>query len=138
MAIVTPFKLHNKRTTRGCSLSIRLKIFAIWLVSSAFSIPDAINTSLEEVVDPENMTAPILICSPYPFALNEYNIGVVLGKFLVYFVLPVVFIVLVYSLMARQLISSTDIVPSHGNQQQLQKQMQTRKSLAKVGVEDVL
>ena len=81
----------------------------------------------------------MLAKSPYPFALNEhnYNIGVVLGKFLVYFVLPVVFIVLVYSLVARQLISSTDMVPSHGNQQQLQKQMQTRKSLAKVGVVEV-
>lgn len=138
VAIVTPFKLHNKRSTRGCSLSIKLKILAIWLVSAAFSIPDAINTSLEVVEtmeDPSNVTEPILICSPYPFALSpQYHIGVVLGKFLVYFVLPVVFIVLVYSLMARQLISSTDMVPSHGNHQQLQKQMQNRKSLAKVGV----
>ncbi|GAU98466.1 hypothetical protein RvY_09608-2 [Ramazzottius varieornatus] len=136
VAIVTPFKLHNKRSTRGCSLSIKMKILAIWLVSAAFSVPDAINTSLEVVEtmeDPSNVTEPILICSPYPFALSpQYHIGVVLGKFLVYFVLPVVFIVLVYSLMARQLISSTDMVPSHGNQQQLQKQMQNRKSLAKL------
>ncbi|OQV13333.1 Neuropeptide CCHamide-1 receptor [Hypsibius exemplaris] len=133
-AIVTPFKLHNKRAARGCSTGIQVKIMTIWGIAIFFSIPDALNTTLEEIESQDNQTI-YYACSPYPIALgHDYHISLVVGKFLVYFVIPVFVIVLVYSLMARQLIFSADFLPStaQSNQQQLQKQMKTRKSLAKL------
>ncbi|XP_055330274.1 neuropeptide CCHamide-1 receptor-like isoform X2 [Paramacrobiotus metropolitanus] len=132
-AIVTPFKLHNKRSTRGCAPAIKIKIVAIWIVSILCSLPDAINTTLEEIMMADGLNYHA--CSPYPNQLGiEYHITLVLCKFFVYFVIPVSLITVAYGLMARQLLSSADFLPSSapGNQQNLQKQMKTRKSLAKL------
>jgi bombesin-like receptor 3 len=137
-AIVTPFKVHNKkRSIRACSMGIRLKIISIWLFAACFSIPDSINTTLEDIRSMED-NVTYYACSPYPNSLgNDYHIGLVLGKFMIYFLIPVIFIAFVYGLMARQLIFSADFLPAtlladQTNQQQLRKQMKTRKSLAKV------
>lgn len=111
-----------------------MKILAIWLVAAVFSVPDALNTTLEEMFTPDNSTIHYA-CSPYPQLLGyQYHIILVLVKFFVYFFIPVSLITVVYGMMAKQLMSSADFLPAtaQANQQQLQKRMKTRKSLAKL------
>lgn len=131
---MTPFKLHNKKSSRGCSVAIRLKVTAIWLLSIAFSVPDGLFTALQvTMVGPDDVTYHA--CTPYPDFLGDtYHTILVLSKFCVFFVVPVFLITIVYTLMAIQLMASSRFFPvgGPGNQQQLFKQMKTRRSLAKL------
>lgn len=125
-AIVNPIRRHI--STKALTLII---IMVIWLVSVLLAIPAVVFTSVEEgyIV---NSNETVLYCTPFPKYLSKgYSQGVVIFRFLVYYVIPLCVIAGFYSLMARHLVLSTYNLPGEQGQQQ-SSQIQARKKVAKM------
>lgn len=126
-AIVAPMrKLHP--SGRGSRLTIFVVIF-IWLLSILFALPAAVATS---VISKVYGKASFDICYPFPDKWKHFGYPkiIVLGKFIVYYVIPLFIIAVFYALMARHLLISTQNMPGEPRGQQ--RQVKARKKVAKM------
>lgn len=128
VAIVDPMaKLTGctQRTTVGIAL-------AIWLLSALLAIPDAV-VSREVIVEIPNGT--LGHCSPYPPELGTvYEKVACIGRFLIFFFLPILTIGFFYTMMARMLIRSGDSLPTESKTGAANhhRQIAARKKVARV------
>ncbi|GFG34895.1 hypothetical protein Cfor_07356, partial [Coptotermes formosanus] len=129
-AIVDPMrKLHTagggRRATR---LTILTAVF-IWVLAIVCAMPAAV-ASYIRVIEIGN-TKSINICYPYPESWGEvYAKSMVIGKFIIYYAIPLIIISVFYLLMARHLILSTRNMP--GEMQGQARQIRARKKVAKM------
>lgn len=93
------------------------------------SLPDATTSILLEV--PVNSGEMIYICYPFPKWLPPWYKKVnILGKALIFYVVPLMVIATFYLLMAKSLLAASQDMP--GEQRGVVKQLQTRKKVAKI------
>ncbi|KAK2716633.1 neuropeptide CCHamide-1 receptor-like [Artemia franciscana] len=125
-AIIDPL---GKYLHKGSRVTI-LTVISIWLASSLIAVPTAINTRVETVRanviyrdngELYNKTKDTDFCSPYPLAWlsTGYHHGIIIGRFIVYYALPLVVISYYYIRMAlhlmRQASGVTGDMMRHGN-----------------------
>ncbi|RXG64425.1 Neuropeptide CCHamide-1 receptor [Armadillidium vulgare] len=124
LAIVSPFKrVHNNgQTTIIVTISI-------WILAIILSLPDALFSILLDVlVGPDKI---VYICYPFPDWLPPwYRKANILGKALVFYLIPLLIIATFYLMMARSLLAASKNVL--GELQGVQKQLKTRKNVAKI------
>ncbi|GAB1605780.1 neuropeptide CCHamide-1 receptor-like [Argonauta hians] len=133
IAIVDPMAKHKSRmivragTTAGC----------LWVVSLLLGIPDFYTSSVLQAS--ENVTLfSLQICLLYPTHRYDghlpelYPKVMVMVKFFVFFVIPLIIIGIFYVLMARILILSAKQIPGDSNgKSNCKKQIETRMKVAK-------
>ncbi|XP_050098233.1 neuropeptide CCHamide-1 receptor-like [Anopheles aquasalis] len=127
-AIVDPLrKFHahggGRRATR---MTIATAVF-IWLMAIAFAVPAIVGSHIKTVMI--NKDVSFYFCYPFPEEWGpEYARGMVLGKFLVYYAVPLFIIGIFYALIARHLIHSAKHVP--GEMQGTVRQIKARRKVA--------
>ncbi|XP_058066939.1 neuropeptide CCHamide-1 receptor-like [Anopheles bellator] len=118
-----PFLGGGRRATR---LTIATAIL-IWLMAIAFAIPAIVGSHIKTVI--VNKDVSFYFCYPFPDEWGpEYARGMVLGKFLVYYAVPLFIIGIFYALIARHLIHSAKHVP--GEMQGTVRQIKARRKVA--------
>lgn len=92
---------HKGRTTLTQANSI------IWLLAIILAIPGAYNSFIMQVeLEPDHI---IYVCYPFPEEYEPwYPKLIVILKFLCYYAIPLIIITIFYSLMARNLIRTTE------------------------------
>lgn len=129
-AIVDPLKkLHTSsggRKATKITLGIAL---SIWVLAIICAVPAAAGSHIKELYDPETQVN-FSVCYPFPeiWLDGNYPRVMVLGKFLVLYVVPLIIIAIFYMNMANHLIASTRNVP--GEMQGTQRQIRARKKVA--------
>lgn len=102
---------------------------SIWLLAILLSLPDVVTSILLEL--PVQTGEVIYICYPFPEWLPQWYKKVnILGKALIFYVIPLSIIATYYLLMARSLYSASNDAP--GELQGIQRQLKTRKKVAKI------
>nr|XP_023023025.1 neuropeptide CCHamide-1 receptor-like [Leptinotarsa decemlineata] len=127
-AIVDPLKKFHtsgggRRATR---VTICTAVF-IWILAICCAAPAAFGSHIKGI--PEN-NPQFFVCYPFPthWMGDRYAQVMVLSKFLILYVVPLVIITIFYLSMAIFLFSSTKNVP--GELQGMQRQIQARKKVA--------
>ncbi|XP_046675162.1 LOW QUALITY PROTEIN: neuropeptide CCHamide-2 receptor-like [Homalodisca vitripennis] len=124
-AIVNPIRRHI--STKPLTIVTAL---AIWMVSLILALPAAIFSNVQSALVQDNRT--IEYCSPFPKEFGkDYEKGVVMIKFLVYYAFPIWAIASFYILMARHLLLSTRTLPREHCKSQTNK-IQARKKVARM------
>uniref|UniRef100_A0A182FTD1 G-protein coupled receptors family 1 profile domain-containing protein n=1 Tax=Anopheles albimanus TaxID=7167 RepID=A0A182FTD1_ANOAL len=127
-AIVDPLrKFHahggGRRATR---MTIATAVF-IWLMAIAFAVPAIVGSHIKTVMI--NKDVSFYFCYPFPEEWGpQYARGIVLGKFLIYYAVPLFIIGIFYALIARHLIHSAKHVP--GEMQGTVRQIKARRKVA--------
>ncbi|KAB0792972.1 hypothetical protein PPYR_12592 [Photinus pyralis] len=125
-AIVNPLrKLQTKPLTVLCAI-------LIWVLATIFALPDAILSAVEYVPLDNNKT--IIVCTPFPEAVYGPRNAkyMVLGKALVYYILPLCIIACFYVLMAKELHVSAREMPGELQSGQGIAQARARKHVARM------
>lgn len=104
----------------------------IWILASICALPDAISSQLEYIVLDNNKT--IIVCTPFPDAVygKENAKYMVVGKALVYYILPLCVIACFYILMAKRLHASAREMPGELQGGQGVAQARARKHVARM------
>ncbi|XP_014662714.1 PREDICTED: neuromedin-B receptor-like [Priapulus caudatus] len=133
-AIVDPMKKHMGNPTRRTVMTS----FAIWIVAICLGVPDAaISYVLFTGLHPDDANG-VNVCYPYPLDWQTWYPKLhTFWKFLIYFLIPMVIISTYYSLMAKNLMLSTQNMPGEkaekgSGAQHAAKQMEARKKVAKM------
>ncbi|XP_039438745.1 neuropeptide CCHamide-1 receptor-like isoform X2 [Culex pipiens pallens] len=127
-AIVDPLrKFHahggGRKATR---MTIAIAVM-IWVLAIVFAIPAIMGTHIRTAVVNKDVT--IDFCYPFPGEWGpDYARGIVLGKFLAYYAVPLCIIGIFYALIARHLIHSAKHVP--GETQGTVRQVKARRKVA--------
>ncbi|XP_055620881.1 neuropeptide CCHamide-1 receptor-like [Toxorhynchites rutilus septentrionalis] len=127
-AIVDPLrKFHahggGRKATR---MTISIAVF-IWVLAIVFAIPAIVGTHIRSAKVNKDVT--IDFCYPFPGEWGPgYARGMVLGKFLAYYAVPLCIIAIFYALIARHLIHSAKHVP--GETQGTMRQVKARRKVA--------
>lgn len=105
---------------------------SIWVLATICALPDAISAAVEHVVLDNNET--ITVCTPFPEAVyGKQNAKyMVLGKALVYYILPLCVIAFFYILMAKRLHASAREMPGELQGGQGVAQARARKHVARM------
>uniref|UniRef100_A0A182QV95 G-protein coupled receptors family 1 profile domain-containing protein n=1 Tax=Anopheles farauti TaxID=69004 RepID=A0A182QV95_9DIPT len=122
-AHVDPFLGGGRRATR---MTIATAVL-IWLLAIAFAVPAIVGSHIKTVI--VNKDVSFYFCYPFPDEWGpQYARGMVLGKFLVYYAVPLFIIGIFYALIARHLIHSAKHVP--GEMQGTVRQIKARRKVA--------
>uniref|UniRef100_A0A182WF52 G-protein coupled receptors family 1 profile domain-containing protein n=1 Tax=Anopheles minimus TaxID=112268 RepID=A0A182WF52_9DIPT len=122
-AHVDPFLGGGRRATR---MTITTAVL-IWLLAIAFAVPAIIGSHIKTVI--VNKDVSFYFCYPFPDEWGpQYARGMVLGKFLIYYAVPLFIIGIFYALIARHLIHSAKHVP--GEMQGTVRQIKARRKVA--------
>ncbi|XP_045477761.1 neuropeptide CCHamide-1 receptor-like [Harmonia axyridis] len=129
-AIVDPLKKFH--TSGGGRKATRITLciaVSIWGLAVLCATPAAIGSHIKDIYD-EDLNINFSVCYPFPehWLDGNYPRTVVLGKFLVLYVIPLAIIAIFYMNMANHLIISTRNVP--GEAQGTQRQIKARKKVA--------
>ncbi|PSN48337.1 Neuropeptide CCHamide-1 receptor [Blattella germanica] len=128
-AIVDPMrKLHTGGGGRRATRFTIIAAAGIWILAILCALPAAIASYIRvfEIND-----IKINVCYPFKVEWGEvYAESMVIGKFIVYYAIPLVIISFFYLLMARHLILSTRNMP--GEMQGQARQVRARKKVAKM------
>ncbi|CAL8246409.1 unnamed protein product [Lota lota] len=124
-AIVKPLDIQTSRTTG----SIVLQAALIWLLALILAVPEAVFSDLQTFnITTTNET--FVTCAPYP------NTGELHPKihstisFLIFYVVPLLVILVHYTFIAQSLIRSASNLPIEGNVN-ARRQVESRKRLAR-------
>nr|XP_029724258.1 neuropeptide CCHamide-1 receptor-like [Aedes albopictus]XP_029724259.1 neuropeptide CCHamide-1 receptor-like [Aedes albopictus] len=127
-AIVDPLrKFHahggGRKATR---MTITIAVL-IWILAIIFAVPAILGSHIR--TEKVNKDVTIDFCYPFPGKWGpEYARGIVLGKFLAYYAVPLCIIAIFYALIARHLIHSAKHVP--GETQGTVRQVKARRKVA--------
>uniref|UniRef100_A0A8C6KUV0 Gastrin-releasing peptide receptor n=1 Tax=Nothobranchius furzeri TaxID=105023 RepID=A0A8C6KUV0_NOTFU len=124
-AIVKPLDIHRPNAT----LSIGLRVGAIWLLSVMLAIPEAMFSDLHAFTT-SHTNETFVTCAPYPHAGELHPKIHSTASFLIFYVIPLLIISVYYCFIARSLVSSSADISAEGHLH-LQKQIKSRKRLAK-------
>ncbi|XP_069569706.1 gastrin-releasing peptide receptor-like [Brachyistius frenatus] len=124
-AIVTPLDINRSSAT----LSISLRAGAIWLFSVTLAIPEAVFSDLHTFTTSDT-NETFVTCAPYPHAGELHPKIHSTASFLIFYIIPLFVISVYYCFIARSLFRSSADIPAEGHQY-LQKQIKSRKRLAK-------
>ncbi|XP_049290068.1 neuropeptide CCHamide-1 receptor-like [Anopheles funestus] len=127
-AIVDPLrKFHAHGGGRRATRMTITTAVLIWLLAIAFAIPAIIGSHIKTVI--VNKDVSFYFCYPFPDEWGpQYARGMVLGKFLIYYAVPLFIIGIFYALIARHLIHSAKHVP--GEMQGTVRQIKARRKVA--------
>uniref|UniRef100_A0A182VM06 G-protein coupled receptors family 1 profile domain-containing protein n=1 Tax=Anopheles merus TaxID=30066 RepID=A0A182VM06_ANOME len=127
-AIVDPLrKFHAHGGGRRATRMTITTAVLIWLLAIAFAVPAIVGSHIKTVV--VNKDVSFYFCYPFPDEWgSQYARGMVLGKFLVYYAVPLFIIGIFYALIARHLIHSAKHVP--GEMQGTVRQIKARRKVA--------
>nr|CAI5832063.1 unnamed protein product [Callosobruchus analis] len=127
-AIVDPLKKFHasgggKRATRVTLCTA----FSIWILAIVCAIPAAIGSHIKGI--PAG-NAQFFVCYPFPehWLNDKYPQVMVMGKFLLFYIVPLAIIGIFYLSMAAALMLSAKNMP--GELQGMQRQMKARKKVA--------
>lgn len=128
-AIVDPIrKQFSSLGGRGATRMTYLIALGIWGLAILFSLPAAFGAYLKDVGSNESS---LVICYPFPEKYGiKYAKGIVLGRFLIHYTVPLSIIAFFYIMMARHLILSTRNMPGEMQPHQA-RQIKARKKVAK-------
>ncbi|KAG8327029.1 Neuropeptide CCHamide-1 receptor [Homalodisca vitripennis] len=128
-AIVDPIrKQFSSIGGRGATRVTVMIALAIWGLAVVFSLPAAFRSHLQNM-NPNDSS--LVVCYPFPEEYGKkYAQGVILGRFLVYYTIPLSIIGFFYIMMARHLILSTRNMPGEMQPPQA-RQIKARKKVAK-------
>ncbi|KFB47546.1 bombesin receptor subtype-3 [Anopheles sinensis] len=127
-AIVDPLrKFHAHGGGRRATRMTIATAILIWLLAIAFAIPAIVGSHIKAIN--VNKDVSFYFCYPFPDEWGpEYARGMVLGKFLIYYAVPLFIIGIFYALIARHLIHSAKHVP--GEMQGTVRQIKARRKVA--------
>jgi hypothetical protein len=123
LAIASPFHKVKEKCSKKVTVAI---VTALWTVSVVFAIPGAYNSHILMYNISDNIQ--VNVCYPFPQEFGEwYPKMIVLLKFLLLYVIPLVAISTFYALMARRLFKSSQQIVgldvNHCNHIQLRKKV---------------
>ncbi|XP_023125358.1 gastrin-releasing peptide receptor-like [Amphiprion ocellaris] len=124
-AIVKPLDIHQSSAT----LSFRLRVGVIWLLSGTLAIPEAVFSDLHTFTT-SHTNETFKTCAPYPQTGQLHPKIHSTASFLIFYIVPLFIISVYYCFIARSLVSSSADIPAEGHLH-LQKQIKSRKRLAK-------
>ncbi|XP_040913588.1 gastrin-releasing peptide receptor-like [Toxotes jaculatrix] len=124
-AIVKPLDIHRS----SAFLSICLRVGAIWLLSVTLAIPEAVFSDLHTFTT-SHTNETFVTCAPYPHVGELHPKIHSTAFFLIFYIIPLFIISVYYCFIARSLVRSAVDIPAEG-QVHLQKQIKSRKRLAK-------
>ncbi|CAG9854074.1 unnamed protein product [Phyllotreta striolata] len=128
-AVVDPLKKIHGGGRNCCTTRITIVIAVmIWATSSLIALPAAMGSHIKFIPNEENER--FHVCYPYPrtWLKERYPEFMIVFKFLVLYLIPLLVIGFFYLNMAMHLISSTKNMP--GEVQGLRKQMRARRKVA--------
>ncbi|XP_022051549.1 gastrin-releasing peptide receptor-like [Acanthochromis polyacanthus] len=124
-AIVKPLDIHRSSTT----ISFRLRVGAIWLLSGTLAIPEAVFSDLHTFTT-SHTNETFTTCAPYPETGQLHPKIHSTASFLIFYIVPLFIISVYYCFIARSLVRSSADIPAEGHLH-LQRQIKSRKRLAK-------
>ncbi|CAK6959270.1 gastrin-releasing peptide receptor-like [Scomber scombrus] len=113
----------------SATLSICLRAGAIWLLSGALAIPEAVFSDLHTFTT-SHTNETFVTCAPYPHAGELHPKIHSTASFLIFYIIPLFIISIYYCFIARSLVRSSVAIPAEGHLH-MQKQIKSRKRLAK-------
>ncbi|KAM9346813.1 gastrin-releasing peptide receptor-like [Symphorus nematophorus] len=123
-AIVRPLDFHRS-TTEVC-----VRAVAIWLLSVTLAVPEAIFSDLHTFTT--SLTNETFVtCAPYPHAGELHPKIHSTTSFLIFYIIPLFIISVYYCFIALSLVRSSMDIPAEGHSLHLQRQIKSRKRLAK-------
>ncbi|TNN60862.1 Gastrin-releasing peptide receptor [Liparis tanakae] len=125
-AIVRPLDAHRSRAT----LSFGSRAAFIWLLSLTLAIPEAVFSDLHTFTTGYG-NETFVTCAPFPNAGEMHQKIHSTASFFIFYIIPLFVISVYYYFIARSLIRSTVDLPAEQHPH-LQKQMKSRKRLAKI------
>ncbi|KAM3607156.1 uncharacterized protein V6R79_002532 [Siganus canaliculatus] len=123
-AIVKPLDIQRSGAGHVC-----VRVAAIWLLSMTLAIPEAIFSDLHTFTT-SHSNDTFVTCAPYPNAGELHPKIHSTASFLVFYVIPLFIISIYYCFIARSLVRSSMDISAEG-QPHLQRQIKSRKRLAK-------
>ncbi|XP_072378114.1 neuropeptide CCHamide-1 receptor-like [Diabrotica undecimpunctata] len=128
-AIVDPLKkFHATGGTRSAKRITIGTTVIVWILSLLIALPASVGSHIKQIPDEEN---PIFsVCYPFPseWMNDNYAKMMVLLKFFILYLIPLIIIATFYLGMAVSLITSTKNMP--GEIQGIEKQIKARKKVA--------
>ncbi|XP_071345520.1 gastrin-releasing peptide receptor-like [Trachinotus anak] len=124
-AIVKPLDNHRSSAT----VSICLRVGAIWLISVTLAIPEAVFSDLHTFTT-SHTNETFVTCAPFPHAGELHPKIHSTASFLIFYLIPLFIISVYYCFIACSLVRSSVDIPAEGHLH-LQRQIKSRKRLAK-------
>lgn len=126
IAIAMPFNKIKENCSKRMTLAI---VIALWTISIILAIPGAYNSQVIRYNISDDLI--INVCYPFPQEFGQwYPKMIVLLKFLLFYVIPLLTIGSFYALMARRLIKSSQ--PVNGMNVNQNKHIELRTRVAKM------
>ncbi|XP_068457902.1 gastrin-releasing peptide receptor-like [Clinocottus analis] len=124
-AVVRPLDVRRSRATLSCCC----RAAAIWLLSAALAVPEAVFSDLHAF--PTGLANETFVtCAPFPHAGDMHPKIHSTASFFIFYIIPLFVISVYYVFIARSLIRSSVHIAAEG-QLHLQRQIKSRKRLAK-------
>ncbi|KAE8299182.1 Gastrin-releasing peptide receptor [Larimichthys crocea] len=124
-AIVKPLDIGRS----SARLSVCLRAGSIWLLSVTLAIPEAVFSDLHTFTT-SHTNETFVTCAPYPNAGELHPKIHSTASFLIFYIIPLFIISVYYCFIARSLVRSSVDISAEG-QLHLQRQIKSRKRLAK-------